>query len=206
MGCPMELTHQFPGGSQCVQSTCRCTYKGVPAQECPGPRGNLGVSSRPAGPPSHDPEVVVPTGPAQVVKASGGAGVKGRKFCSVPRADCFPCSVKGEAEMLLQPPSCNRGKGRWGPAVSGISLMDPQPLTARTRPPSLHLPHTPVSSRPWEALDIGPDVTLYKVKLEQNNLVPDAWSQVEVGTGWCFPWLWDPQQRVYLDSMRKRLF
>lgn len=24
---------------------------------------------------------------------------------------------------------------------------------------------------------MGPDATLYKVKLEQNNLVPDAWSQ-----------------------------
>lgn len=77
--------------------------------------------------------------------------------------------------------------------------MDPQPLAARTRPPSLHLPPTPVSGRPWEALDMGPGETLYKEKLEQNNLV-------EVGPGWYFPWLWDPQQCVYLDSVGRRLF
>lgn len=65
---------------------CGCVHKGTPAQEMPRQESEGIPDSTPSQgsqqacwSPAHSSEAAGPTGQAEVVKASGGAGEKGRK-------------------------------------------------------------------------------------------------------------------------------
>lgn len=122
-----------PGNSQAGSQPCPKWLLGVPA----GLRGLLPTTQSCS---SHRQ--------ARVLKASAGAGEKGRKRCTASSAECFPCSWEGRA----QPSLLRRNQERAGLLRSGRATR-PGPACCQGQAPAPHLPLMPAGAspgaRPW---------------------------------------------------------